>query len=242
MTSDLSGADISTPAVVIKFDPNVMHHGGLGVIRSLGRMGVPVYGVHEGPWAPGRQFPVSPRALLLAAKCRGRRPGACGPAAIGRENEASLPVLIATDDAGAIFLAEHGQDLRSSFLFPSPPQDLRRGGLAGKYFMYQLCREFGVPSPQAIVPESHAEAREFAASAGLPLIAKLTTPWKQGSRKLHSTSIVGDLTELEALHRACDEGSAGSCCRSSSQVASATTGSFTVTVTPAPSAGGLHRG
>jgi hypothetical protein len=52
MTSDLSGADMSTPAVVLKFDPNVMHHGGLGVIRSLGRMGVPVYGVHEGPWAP----------------------------------------------------------------------------------------------------------------------------------------------------------------------------------------------
>ena len=44
--------DTSTPAVVLKFDPNVMHHGGLGVIRSLGRRGMPVYGMHEGPWAP----------------------------------------------------------------------------------------------------------------------------------------------------------------------------------------------
>ena len=44
--------DTSTPAVVLKLDPNVMHHGGLGVIRSLGRLGVPVYGVHEGPLAP----------------------------------------------------------------------------------------------------------------------------------------------------------------------------------------------
>src|SRR6476620_4618758 len=52
MTTDRAAIDTTTPAVVLKFDPNVMHHGGLGVIRSLGRMGAPVYGVHEGPWAP----------------------------------------------------------------------------------------------------------------------------------------------------------------------------------------------
>ena len=44
--------DVSTPAVVLKFDPNVMHHGGLGAIRSLGRMGVPVYAVQESSWSP----------------------------------------------------------------------------------------------------------------------------------------------------------------------------------------------
>ncbi len=207
MTSDLSGADMSTPAVVLKFDPNVMHHGGLGVIRSLGRMGVPVYGVHEGPWAPaansrylhGRCF-WQPNAEDIDRVLTGLLRLA--------ERIGQPPVLVATDDAGAIFLAEHGRDLRSSFLFPRPPKDLPRQ-LAGKYSMHQLCREFGVPSPQAIVPESLGEAREFATSAGLPLIAKLTTPWKQGSRKLPSTSIVGDLAELEALYRACDEGGAG---------------------------------
>src|SRR6184192_4272155 len=41
--------DTSTPAVVLKLDPNPFHHGGLGVIRSLGRLGVPVYAVSEGP-------------------------------------------------------------------------------------------------------------------------------------------------------------------------------------------------
>src|SRR5271156_1841108 len=44
--------DTSTPAVVLKLDPNVMHHGGLGVIRSLGRLGTQVYAVQEGRWAP----------------------------------------------------------------------------------------------------------------------------------------------------------------------------------------------
>ena len=48
----MTPVDTSTPAVVLKLVPNVMHHGALGAIRSLGRAGVPVYGVHEGPWAP----------------------------------------------------------------------------------------------------------------------------------------------------------------------------------------------
>jgi predicted ATP-grasp superfamily ATP-dependent carboligase len=207
MSSDLSCVDTSTPAVVLKFDPNVMHHGGLGVIRSLGRIGVPVYGVHEGPWAPaassrylhGRCFwQPSPddadrvRAGLLRLADRIGRPA----------------VLITTDDAGAIFLAEHGDDLRPSFLFPRPPADLPRR-LAGKYSMYQLCRELGVASPLASMPESIGEAREFAARAGFPLIAKLATPWRHGSGKLRSTSIVADQEELDSIYRACDRGGAG---------------------------------
>ena len=52
MITDLRAAEWSTPAVVLKFDQNMLHHGSLGVIRSLGRLGVPVYGVHERPWAP----------------------------------------------------------------------------------------------------------------------------------------------------------------------------------------------
>ena len=193
--------------MVLKCDPNVMHHGGLGVVRSLGRLGVPVYGVHEGPWAPaansrylqGRYFwkPNTEDAdRVLAGLLR------------LAERIGEPAVLITTDDAGAIFLAEHGDDLRASFLFPRPPADLPRR-LAGKYSLYEACRELGVPCPHAIVPQSPGEAREFATGAGLPLVAKLTTPWQQGSRKLHSTSIVGSLAELEALYRACADGGAG---------------------------------
>src|SRR4029077_16215471 len=52
MITDLRAADWSTPAVVLKFDQNMLHHGSLGVIRSLCRLCVAVYGVHEGAWAP----------------------------------------------------------------------------------------------------------------------------------------------------------------------------------------------
>src|SRR5260221_10889152 len=152
MRSEKPRADTPAPVVVLKFDPNVMHHGGLGGIRRLGRRGGPGYGGHEGPWAPaassrylhGRCFwQPSPddadrvRAGLLRLSERIGQPA----------------VLVPTDDAGAIFLAEEGDDLRQPFLFPDPPRGLPRR-VAGKQSLLWLCPEFGGPTPRAAVPES----------------------------------------------------------------------------------------
>src|SRR5499427_11156000 len=139
-TRDTARADVGTPAVVLKFDPNVMHHGGLGVIRSLGRMGVPVYAVQEGPWAPAAS------SRYLRGRCFWQPdPDDAERVRAGllrlSERIGQPAVLIPTDDAGAIFLAEQGDDLRQRFLFPNPPKDLPRR-VAGKYSLYELCREF----------------------------------------------------------------------------------------------------
>ena len=154
----LSGADTSTPAVVLKFDPNVMHHGGLGAIRTLGRIGVPVYGVHEDRWAPaassrylsGRLFwrpdpQQAERTLAGLLRLAG---------VIGRP-----AVLIPTDDAGAIFLSEHAGLLRGPFLFPGPPAGLPRQ-LAGKYSLHQLCAEIGVSAPATALADTPLQAGE----------------------------------------------------------------------------------
>ena len=208
---NLRTADVTTPAVVLKLDPNMLHHGGLGVIRSLGRLGVPVYGVHEGRWAPaassrylaGRVF-WTPRpddadritaGLLELARRIGR------PA-----------VLLPTDDAGAIFLAEQGGPLRGSFLFADPPAELPRQ-LAGKYSLGQLCQELGVPSPRARLARSAAAAADFAAQAGFPVIAKLTAPWQtaawQHGPPLRSTTIIHTPAELAAACQRCTEAGMG---------------------------------
>ena len=183
-----------------------MHHGGLGVIRSLGRAGVPVYGVHEGPWAPAASSRYLTGRFLW-------RPGAADAdrvlAGLLRlaQHIGQPSVLLATDDAGAIFLAEHGHELRRWFLFPDPPRDLPRR-LAGKYSLYEVCRESGVPSPRMILPDSLAAAREFASSAGYPLIAKLTTPWDKSSG-LRSTSVLADREELDRAYQACARSGTG---------------------------------
>jgi len=187
--------------VVLKFDPNVMHHGGLGVIRSLGRRGVPVYGVHEGPWAPAAS------SRYLHGRCFWQpSPDDADRVRAGlvrlSERIGQPAVLVPTDDAGAIFLAEQGDGLRERFLFPAPPRDLPRR-VAGKFSLYELCQEFGVPCARAAVPESLAAAREFAGDAGFPLIAKLTTPWTSGRGQLRSTSILASRPELDEAYAAC---------------------------------------
>ena len=201
----LGAVRTSTPAVVLKLDRNVMHHGGLGVIRSLGRLGVPVYGVHEGPFAPA----ANSRFL------HGRyfwNPGADDAARIldGLQRLGDLigepAVLFATDDAGAIFLAEHGAALRSQFLFPHPPADLPRR-LADKYSLYQLCRELKVPTPRVVIADSDATISQFAADAGFPLVAKLTEPWR-GHGRLRSTTIVADSAALSEILSVCGQAGA----------------------------------
>lgn len=196
-------ADTTTPAVVLKFDPNVMHHGGLGAIRSLGRLGVPVYGVHEVRWAPaahsryltGRFFwrPDPVRAertregLIRLAERIGQR-----------------AVLIPTDDAGAIFLAEHGAGLAGWFSFAAPAPGLPRR-VAGKYSLAELCRDLGVPAPRTSLPRTLAEARGFASVPGYPVIVKLATPWQKPGDKLRSTAIARDERELAELYAACEQ-------------------------------------
>lgn len=167
--------DVGTPAVVLKFDPNPLHHGGLGVIRGLGRRGVPVYGVHEGAYIPAARSRYQAGRLVW-------RPAATDPDRVVAEllrlaTSIGRPaVLLTTDDAGAIFLAEHGERLRPAYLFPNPPADLPRK-LAAKDEMFELCQRHGIDTPATIRPESLAEAMSFATERGFPVVVKSTAPW-----------------------------------------------------------------
>lgn len=196
--------DTSTPAVVLMLDRTAMHHGGLGAIRSLGRLGVPVYGVHDTPLAPAA------RSRYLHGRWCWRLPtddtdnverlkaGLITLAErIGRRS-----VLIATDDAGAFFLAEHGAALRPWFLFPGPPRELPRR-LTDKHALYQLCRELGAPGVATARPGSVAEAEEFADRVGYPLAAELAAPWRSGrGLELPSTSVLQNRDDLVRTCRA----------------------------------------
>lgn len=204
----LADVDTTIPAVVLKLDPNVFHHGGLGVIRSLGRLGVPVHAVHEDPLAPA----------AASRYLRGRwqwNPGVAEPdrisAGLARlaERIGRPAVLVPTDDAGAIFLAEHGHPLRQWFLFPAQQPDLPRR-VADKYSLHLLCRDRGVPTPLTTLPASPADAREFAQRVGFPLMVKLTQPWwPTRGPKARSTVLLRTGDELAGLLRSWPSRQAG---------------------------------
>ncbi|GAA1961549.1 hypothetical protein GCM10009838_17690 [Catenulispora subtropica] len=191
-------ADTATDAVLLKLDRNIFHHGGLGVIRSLGRLGIRVHAMREDRFTPAgvsryarrTMSPMPARAhpddvLDLLDRLADGLPG---PA-----------VLVTTDDAGAIFLAEHGDKLRPRYLFPDPPADLPRRA-AGKATLAEICRAAGVPHPATVVPVDAAEATAFADSCGYPVVAKVNLPWAADRTVgVQSTTIVRGRDELLGL-------------------------------------------
>ncbi|GAA2021662.1 hypothetical protein GCM10009839_18530 [Catenulispora yoronensis] len=191
-------ADTATDAVLLRLDRNVFHHGGLGVIRSLGRLGIRVHAMREDRFTPAgtsryarrTMSPMPERTnpddvLDLLDRLADRLPG---PA-----------VLVTTDDAGAILLAEHGDKLRPRYLFPNPPADLPRRA-AGKATLAEICRAAGVPHPATTVPADAAEAVAFADACGYPVVAKVNLPWTADrSGGLQSTTIVRGKDELLSL-------------------------------------------
>ena len=202
---DMGPVDTSTPAVVLKFDPNVMHHGGLGVIRSLGRVGVPVYGVHEGPWAPA----ASSRYLA------GRFFWQPGPADVDRVLTGLL--LLAERSGGRASCSRPTMPARSSSLSMAVTCDprscfrIRRADLprrlAGKYSLHRGLPRIGFSSPATVTPDSLAR-RGNSPRHGYPLIAKLTTPWTKGSG-LRSTSVVASQQGTGHAYEACARAGAG---------------------------------
>ena len=190
--------DTATPAVVLKLDHNVMHHGGLGVIRSLGRAGIPVYAVHEHPLAPAAHSRYLHGRFLWNPQPD--RPEQVVAGLIRLAERIGRPaVLIPTDDAGAILLAEHGTALRRWFRFPEISPRLPRQ-VAGKFSLTALCHDFGLPTVKAVLVRDLDEAAEFAAQVGLPLVAKLAQPWRPASgfrgAKPRSTTLVRTKDEL----------------------------------------------
>ncbi len=201
-----TGFDSTTPAVVLKLDHNVMHHGGLGVIRSLGRAGIPVYAVHEHPLAPAAHsrylhgrflwnpHPHEPEQVVDGLIRLAER--------IGRP-----AVLIPTDDAGAILLAEYGDALRPWFRFSTIASHLPRQ-LAGKYSLTELCRSLGLPAVEAVLAHRVAEAEEFVDRVGLPLVVKLAEPWRPAGgfrqTKPRSTTLVRQRAELAEVFARAD--------------------------------------
>jgi predicted ATP-grasp superfamily ATP-dependent carboligase len=187
------------PVLLTKIGRYPQHHGGLGVVRTVGRLGVPVHAVVEDPLTPvalsrhvARRFvwPTTgleePRLLVDALLSIGRE--------IGRP---CIPVP--TDDEAAVVLAEHAALLRRHFLLPPVAPGLPRL-LADKASLHRICETVGVPCPRTRTPAGHRRVVEAARELGFPLVLKnpaaftrLRTPAVRG------TTLVRDEGELLAL-------------------------------------------
>lgn len=163
------------PVLILKTGRYPVHHGGLGIIRSLGRLGIPVYTIAEDHLTPAgisRYLTGSfvwnagnlPRPQMLEALAK-----------IGR-NLGGSTILVPTDDLGAILIAEESATLRQWFVFPEISAGAPRN-LANKQILYSLCRQMGVPCPNTLALNSPWMCSIFAETARFPLVIKPAAPW-----------------------------------------------------------------
>jgi len=199
MARPLVEADRRVPALIVKIGKYPLHHGGVGAIRTLGRLGIPVHAVTEDratPAAASRYckgrfvLPTTgkeePEELVEALVGIGRR--------IGRRT-----VAIPTDEEAAVLIAEHAATLSEYFLFPQVPAELPRK-LANKGGLYELCLEHGVPAPDSAFPTTADELAAFARHATFPVVAKNLEAWvRRSAPVVPGTTVLGSAEELLAL-------------------------------------------
>ncbi|MDQ4105045.1 MAG: ATP-grasp domain-containing protein [Actinomycetota bacterium] len=202
MTGERCTIAQSIPALILKIGNYPLHHGGVGAIRSLGRLGVPVYAITEDRFTPAassrylRGRFVWPTTGLEDIEQLVERLRDIG-CRIGRPT-----VLIPTDEEAAVLAAEHAAVLGDLFRFPRmrDPGLVRR--LASKQVLHELCIENGVPSPTTAFPESFADVEQFAADARFPVVVKNREAFlRRKTPAVPGTTRVADPRELLALAR-----------------------------------------
>jgi D-aspartate ligase len=164
-------ADRSVPALIVKIGHYPLHHGGVGAIRTLGRLGVPMYAITEDRYTPAASSRyLTGKFVWPTTGLEGDERLVEGLLDIG-ERIGRPTVLIPTDEEAAVLIAEHGGALRDRFLFPAVDPALPRR-LASKRGLHELCTQYGAPTPAATFPTSFEQVREYAAVARFPMVAK----------------------------------------------------------------------
>lgn len=173
--------DRSVPALIVKIGDYPLHHGGVGAIRSLGRLGVPMYAITEDRYTPAAASRYLRRGFVWPTTgCERASRLVEGLERIGRRIGRPT-VLLPTDEEAAVLIAEYGPRLGEHFLFPPVEGELPRR-LASKQGLYELCVEHGIPTPSAVCPESYEDIERFAAHATFPVVAKNREAFLRRSR------------------------------------------------------------
>jgi predicted ATP-grasp superfamily ATP-dependent carboligase len=196
--------DRLVPALVLKVGQYPLHSGGVAAVRTLGRLGVPVYAITEDRLTP----------TAVSHYCTGRFVWN----ATGREDPAVLAsrlgqvgqslgrraVVVPMDDEAAVLLAEHAAELSEYFLLPQIAPGLPRA-LASKQKLYEMCRRHGIPAPATACPPTGADLAAFAADATFPVVVKNAEPWvRRHAPVVSHTTVMNTPEELLAIAPAAD--------------------------------------
>ncbi len=206
-------ADSRVPALLLKIGQYPIHSGGLGVIRTLGRLGIPVYAITEPGLTPAAASRYCTEALVWRATGH-EQPGELIADLRAAGDRIGRPaVVVPADDESAVLVAEHQAELAEYFLSPRVRADLPRK-LASKPGLFELCVEHGFPAPVSAGPRSMADVAAFAATATYPVVVKNAEVWERRRRPVvPGTTVVRSKADLlELIGSAAVQGPTGDGC------------------------------
>src|SRR5215203_1665367 len=163
----------SVPIVILQAALE-FHPGGLGIARTAGKLGIRVYYLHGLLRVPS----ASSRYIYDQAWWNADAPAEASVECLLKRGQqiGGKPILIPIDDKAAIFVADQAEALRQGFLFPDQPTGLARS-LGSKKEMHVLCRKMGVPTPEAVFPQTKEEVAAFIETAVFPILLKRIVDW-----------------------------------------------------------------
>lgn len=190
--------DLPYPALILKASGHALHHGTLAVVRTLGRLGVPVYAVVADGYTPVGASRYLTKAFMWKSWPRDRSSFLDAMSAIGEFVGRPL-VLFPMDDLSAIYSAENAADLARWFVLPAVQPGLPRR-LADKIRLHDLCSEIGMPVARVVVPHSIDDIFAFADGSRFPVVVKAAEQWALLDDRF-STKVVSSPSELIGIYK-----------------------------------------
>jgi len=181
--------DVSTPVVVVN-----CKLGALAIMRTLGRLGVPMYGVDADPRSPA----------MLSRYCRERflfgldenHPAEFLNRLLEVGRRLGRPaILIPTSDETAQFVVDYAEPLGRQFIFLKNSPEMI-GRLVSKRGMYEMALEHGVPTPVTLFPQSLDDVRALLPRITYPVMLKGIYGNRLQSRSKKKMVIVRSAEEL----------------------------------------------
>jgi predicted ATP-grasp superfamily ATP-dependent carboligase len=156
----------SVPVVVLVSS----QHGGVGLIRSLGRIGVQVYGIHQNSWEPAAWSRYLRRAFHWDFSSASEADSLSFLLGVAKR-VGTPPILIPTSDITALFVAENAAGLAKEYLITTPPVEAVRI-FSSKKQTAETCQKIGIPTAVTALPRCRQDALDFVQNTKFPVIVK----------------------------------------------------------------------
>jgi D-aspartate ligase len=157
--------DTTTPCVVIC--PGFHGH---GAARSLGRLGIDVYGVHSQIDSPTARSKYWVENFTRDLSGKDQAESVDWFLKLGQRFK-TRPILIASDDHSCMFVDNNAEELSKAFLFHKQPAGLT-GSLSNKKQLYELCKKNNILTAETSFPQIRADVEEFSKTCSFPVMVK----------------------------------------------------------------------